>query len=736
MSHSLGQAIDRVDGRLKVTGGATYSADTPVTGVAHAVIVGSTIAKGSVARIDASKAEAAPGVFAVMTHLNAPRLPEGATKKTHPGDRVLQILQDGLVRYSGQPVAVVVADTLDRAIGAASMVAVTYEAAASFTDMERGTSHGLLLPLSNGKSPDSKRGDFDKGLRGAAKKVEATYTTPVEHHNPMETHATVAVWNGPEQLTIYDSTQGVFEALRKVSLALGLDKKQVRVLSPFVGGGFGCKGSVWSHVVLAAMAARHVGKPVKLSVTRPQMFDFVGHRPGTIQKLVLGASRDGKLTAVSHEGISSTSQFDQFVEPVAVATRMLYACPNVVTTHRVVRVDAGTPTFARAPGESVGTFAIESAMDELAVALGMDPIELRLKNYAERDPHEDKPWSSKSLKECYLRGAERFGWKKRTPAPRSMRDGKWLIGMGMASATYPMNRSPAGAIAKLLADGTVLVQSGTQDVGPGTYTAMTQIAADTLGIPTSRVKFELGDTRMPMTPVSGGSMTAASTGSAVKIACENLKKKLIDLSRGGQGATLGDAKEKDLVADDGKVFLRADPKRSEDYAAILGRHGLKQVEEKGEAKPGSEKEEVSMHSFGAQFAEVRVEPDLGLVRVSRWTGVFAAGRIINPKLARSQFLGGVVWGIGMALTEHSVMDHKRGRFMTRDLADYHVPVHADVPDLDVSWIEETDNKVNPVGIKGIGELGVTGAAAAIANAVFHATGKRIRDLPITVDKIL
>jgi xanthine dehydrogenase YagR molybdenum-binding subunit len=702
----------------------------------YAVIVGSTVAKGRIDRIAAQEAERAPGVLAVMTHVNAPRLPADATKKTTPGDRVLQILQDDLVRYSGQPVAVVVADTFERASAAAARVDVHYQAEAPVTEMEGEIDRAFSHPLSNGKSPDSRRGDLDKGLAAATTRIEVTYTTPVEHHNPMEMHATVAVWQGPEQLTLYDATQGVFEVQRKTALALGLPTENVRILSPFVGGGFGGKGSVWSHVVLAAMAARQVGRPVKLVLTRMQMFDFVGFRPRTIQKVALGATQAGVLTAIAHEGTSQTSRFDDFVEPVAVATRMLYACPNVVTSHRLVRLDAGTPQFMRAPGESSGTFALESAMDELAAALAIDPVELRLKNYADRDPHEDKPWSSKSLRECYRRGAERFQWSRRTPAPRSMRDGNLLVGLGMATATYPVNRNAAGAVARVFSNGTAVVQSGSQDVGPGTYTAMTQIAADALGLPAGKVRFELGDTRMPKTPVSGGSMTAASTGSAVQATCSALQRKLLRMALDAPESPLRGADEKDLVVEDGRIYARSDPRKAETYAALLGRKGLKQVEERGEAKPGAEKEQLSMHSFGAQFAEVRVDPEMGTVRVTRWTGVFAAGRILNPKLARSQFIGGVVWGIGMALTERTVMDPRLGRFVTRDLADYHVPVNADVPDIDVSWINEVDPRVNPVGVKGIGELGLTGAAAAIANAIYHATGKRIRDLPITVDKLL
>lgn len=733
---SIGKPLDRVDGRAKVTGAARYSADVPVTGLAYAVIVGSSVAKGKIERISAQEAERAPGVIAVMTHLSAPRVAADATRKTSAGDRVLQLLQDDIVRYSGQPVAVVIADTLEQAAQAAALVDVHCRAETPVTEIEAELSRSFVRPLANGAPPGSIRGDLDRGMAAAATRLEATYSTPVEHHNPMEMHGTIAVWQGPSLLTLYDATQGVSEVQRKAAVVFGLNKDNVRVLSPFVGGGFGTKGSVWSHVVLAAMAAKLVGRPVKLVLTRMQMFDFVGFRPRTIQNIALGATKNGVLTAIQHEGTSQTSRFDEFVEPVALATRMLYACPNVVTGHRLVRLDTGTPQFMRAPGEASGTFAIESAMDELSYALKMDPIELRLRNHADKDPHEDKPWSSKSLKECYRLGAERFQWWRRTPAPRSMRDGRLLVGLGMATAVYPTYRSAAVALGRMLADGTALVQAGSQDIGPGTYTAMTQIAADALGLPPAKVRFELGDTRMPETPLSAGSMTAASTGSAVLAACSALRSKLVRMAIDASASPLHGADEKDIEIEDGRLSLKSDARKGETYAAIVARQGGKAVEARAEARPGKEQEELSMHSFGAQFAEVRVDPELGAVRVTRWTGAFAAGRILNAKLARSQFIGGVVGGIGMALMEQTVMDRRLGRFITRDLADYHVPVHADVPEIDVVWAEESDARVNPVGVKGIGELGITGVAAAIANAVYHATGKRIRDLPITLDKLL
>jgi xanthine dehydrogenase YagR molybdenum-binding subunit len=481
-----------------------------------------------------------------------------------------------------------------------------------------------------------------------------------------------------------------------VAKILGIAPEQARVVSLFIGGGFGCKGSVWSHVPLAAMAARHVGRPVKLMLTRKQMFGPVGGRPYTIQKLTLGARRDGSLTAIRHHSVSHTSTFEDWLEPTSSVVRMLYACPNVETHMRVVPLDLGTPTFQRAPGEATGTFALESAMDELAVRLGMDPVELRLKNYAEEEPQLHLPWSSKSLRQCYAQAAERFGWSKRSAAPRSMREGDELVGWGMATATYPTNRRPADAVARLTSDGrggvTGTVQIATQDIGTGTYTILTQIAADALGLPVERVRVEIGDSRFPPSPVSGGSMTAASAGSAVYEACRAA-------------------------------------------VAELARHGAP-AEGRATSKPGDEAKQYAMHAFGAVFVEARVDPDLGRIRIPRIVAAYAAGKMLNRKTARSQLIGGVVWGLGMAMEEETLIDPRSGRIMNADLAEYHVPVNADVGEVDIIMVDEDDPHVNPVGAKGIGEIGITGVTAAIANAVYHASGARIRDLPITLDKVL
>jgi xanthine dehydrogenase YagR molybdenum-binding subunit len=732
---AVGRAIDRVDGRSKVTGEATFAADVEVARVAHAVIVGSAIARGRITSIETRAAETAPGVLTVLTHRNAPQVPAAPGEGKGPGDRVLQILQDNKIVYSDQPIALVVADSLERAQHAAHLVAARYDADPALADVDADLANSYRPKTAGpGQQPDSSRGDVDAGLRSASI-VDQTYTTPVETHNPMEPHATIAVWHGDERLTLYDSTQGIFGVRKRLAAVFGLAPEQVRVINHFVGGGFGCKGSPWSHVVLAAMAARVVRRPVKLVVTRQQMFSLVGHRPRTVQRVALAAGADGRLTGIRHDVVAETSRFDEFVEGSAVTTRLLYACPNVSTTHRLVRVDAPTPTFTRAPGVASGTFALESAMDELAYQLRIDPVELRLRNHADVDPDSGKPWSSKSLRACYRRAAERFGWSRRNPAVRSRRDGRALIGWGMASATYPARQMPASARARLRADGSALVQAGTQDIGTGTYTIMTQIAADALALPVGAVQFELGDTVLPETPLSAGSFTASSTGSAVKMACLELQKELVRLATGDPRSPLHQLEPESIEARDGALVARGGSRR-DPYSDIVHRSGQPEIraEFKTEEKP--ERKKYASHAFGAQFAEVRVDRELGQIQVTRYVAAFAAGKILNPKTARSQFLGGIVWGIGLALQEHTARDRRTARAVTRDLVDYHVPVNADVPDIDIVMVDEDDPYVNEIGAKGVGEIGITGAGAAIANAVYHATGIRVRDLPITLDKLL
>jgi xanthine dehydrogenase YagR molybdenum-binding subunit len=731
-----GKSLSRVDAALKVTGKARYSAEIALENVAYAAIVETSVAKGSIRWMDTRAAERAPGVLSVLTHDNAVTLP-GAKKKAGDVDRLLQVLQDDRVLYSGQPIGLVVADSLEEAQYAAGLVEVTFDAAAPIADLERNMA-SAYTPKKAGPfgKPDTEHGDVAGALAGASVRIETTYTTPVENHNPMEPHATMAVWQGPDRVTVYDATQGIFGVKKKVALVFGIPPENVRVVSHYVGGGFGCKGSPWSHVILAAMAAKVVARPVKLVVTRQQMFSIVGHRPKTVQRVALGASRDGRLVAIRHDTVSETSTFDEFVEPCGVQTRMLYACPAIATSHKLVRIDIGTPTFQRAPGESTGTFALESAMDELAYAIALDPLALRLRNYAETDAGEKKPWSSKTLRECYARGAARFGWEKRNPHPRSTRDGRWLVGWGMATATYPARQSPSSAVAVARPDGTLLVQAGSQDIGTGTYTVMAQIAADAAGVPYDNVQFELGDTEFPETPVSGGSQTASSTGSAVKMACLLLKQNLAELASRDTESPLYRVSPKSIDMQGGVLFATSDDGKKEAFGPLVARSKDKEVRAKFHTDEKADRKKFSCHSFGADFVEVRVDEDLGVVRVSRIVAAFAAGKILNPKTARSQFLGGLVWGLGMALEEHTERDPRTARVVTRDLADYHVPVNADIPDIDVIMVDEDDPHVNEIGAKGVGEIGITGIAAAIANAIFHATGTRVRDLPITLDKIL
>ena len=731
---SVGAPLDRVDGRLKVTGGARYAAEFAVPNLAHGVIITSTIAKGRVRSMDTSAAERAPGVIKVLTPMNAPRLP-GAKVTSGRAMRVPTLLQDDLVRYNGQPIGVVVADTWEHAREAADLVRVTYDVEKPVLDWSKAPLNRPedVHPL--GGERLIQRGDLSQGLAAAAVTIDHTYITPLENHNPMEVHSTIAQWNG-DSLVLYESTQGITSVRNTVARHFGLTPDKVRVVAYFTGGGFGSKGGPWSHESLSALAAREVGRPVKLVLTRRQMFGPVGGRPRTEQRVTLGASKEGVLTAIRHHSKSTTSTIEDWVEPATSQTRLLYACPNVETQYDLVRVNVGSPTFMRAPGESTGTFALKSAMDELAYALGMDPVALRLKNYAEQDPERGRPWSSKGLRECYESAAQRFGWSKRNPQPRSMRDGRWLVGWGMATATYPARRAPAGAIARMMPDGRVWVRAGTQEIGCGTYTSMTQIAADALGVAPEQVTFELGSTDMPENPASTGSVTAASTGSAVNDVATALRQKLIQMAIADARSPLHGTVESNVRVANGSLTAGDLVNVSETYAALLARNGGQPVEATIASRPGADAQQYSMHSFGAVFTEVRVDPDLGIVRVPRVVTAHAVGRILNAKTARSQIHGGVVWGVGMALEEETLIDPRSGRYINADLAEYHVPVNADIGEIDVAFIEQPDLHVSTVGAKGVGEIGITGVAASIANAVYHATGKRVRELPIRIEKVL
>jgi xanthine dehydrogenase YagR molybdenum-binding subunit len=737
MASIIGKPVDRADAVLKVTGGARYAAEERIDHLAHGVVVQSTVGKGRIIAIDSKAAERAPGVLLVMTPFNAPRLAEVTPGGNQPGE-FYPLLQDGRVQYNGQHVAVVVAETFEQATHAAVLLDIRYAPEEPLARLDQALDQLYVPKHFRGgmRSPDSSRGEPDAAFAAAPVKLDVTYTTPVEHHNPMEPHAVIAAWEPDGTLTLYHSTQSVSGSRDRVAGLLGISKEKVRIVSRYVGGGFGTKGSTWPHVTLAAMAARQAKRPVKLVLTRRHMYSSNGYRAATIQRFRIGADTAGRLTALIHENQAATATFGEFVEPSGLPVEMMYSCANCRVTHRVADINMGTPTFMRAPGEASGMAALEAAMDELAYAVNVDPLELRVLNHAARDEHEQKPWSSKSLLQCYERGAQAFGWSRRSMAPGSMRDGQVLIGWGMASSTYPTNRSAAGATVRLLADGSATVKSGTQEIGGGTYTIMRQVAAETLGLPLMRVTSELGDSTMPTAPVSGGSQTAASVMPAVAAAARAARDQVVQLALGLDGGPFAGLGAADIAAEDGMLHAAPDPSRCIAHGEVLRRAGREAIEVTETSQPGDEKKHFSMHSFGAHFAEVRVDPALGEVRVARYVGAFAAGRILNAKTARSQMIGGIVYGLGMGLTEATDVDARSARIVNANIAEYLVPVHADVPPIDIILVDEDDRHVNPLGIKGIGELPMVGAAAAVANAVFHATGKRVRDYPIRPDKLL
>jgi xanthine dehydrogenase YagR molybdenum-binding subunit len=742
---AIGKAVERVDGRLKVTGGARYAAEFKAAGVTYGALVMSTIANGRIRSIDTGPALSAPGVLAVITHLNAPRLrfpdrPKTVDDYVAPAfGRALPVLQDDTIYFNGQPVAIVVAETLEQAEYAATQVRVVYDERKPVTSLEAEMARAFPPQEGVGEKPPGRAADVVRGDPQALSKAEVvvdeTYTIPIEHHNPMELLSTIAEWSG-DKLTLHDKTQWVPNTQMHVALVFGIPEENVHVICPFIGGAFGSSLRPWSHPVVAAMAARMVRRPVKLVVTRKQMFSSHGHRPYTVQRVALGASKGGQLTAIVHEGTAQTSLYEENTENLVSATRMLYASPNCITKYRLVRGNVQTPLYMRAPGECSGLFALDSALDELAYKLKIDPLEIRIRNHAATDPENDLPWSSKSLLECYRQGAEKFGWSRRTMEPRSMRDGRNFIGWGMATATYPMYRFPSSARARIFSDGTAVVQSSASDMGPGTWTTMKIIGAEALAMDLSRVRSELGDSTLPKAAVHGGSATTASVGSAVHEASLAVRAKLLALaSNDGRSPLHGTSAEQINVAN-GRIFLKNDPTRGETYVDILRRNHMESIEATVDSKPGEELKKFSMHAFGAQFIEVRVDSELGVLRVSRVVSVCGGGRIMNEKTARSQLIGGVVGGLGMALMEETVMDHRMGRFVNSSLAEYHVPVNADIPAIEAFFVEERDDHVNPLGAKGIGEVSYVGVAAAVANAVFHATGKRVRRLPITLDRLL
>lgn len=723
----IGEPLSRIDGKLKVTGAAKYSAEFQVPNVAYGVLVQSAAPNGSIGNLDVAAAKGAPGVIAVMTESNAPKL--AAAEKR------LSLLQDQQVHYTGQPIAVVVAESLHQAYYAASLMRPRYQDSGAKLDFEAGFSSSY--PGShNGEPGDLSWGDVESALQQSAVTIDQTYKTPIQHHNPMEPHAAIAQWEG-DKLTIYDSTQDISGHQESLTKIFGIPKENVRVISLFIGGAFGCKGQVWSHVVLTAMAARLAKRPVKLVLERPQMFGPVGSRPETNQHVRLGASQDGKLTAISHQVYSHTSVLEDYMESSASVTRSMYACPNVSTMQRLVPLNLGTPTYTRAPGVATGTYALEVAMDELAYKLNMDPIKLRLINYTDVDPHSKLPFTEKRLRECYSQAADKFGWSKRTPQPGSMKRGSLLVGWGMATETYPANRRPSSALVRFTPDGRVLVALGSHEIGNGTYTIAAMVAADALGVSPDLIDVKLGDTILPQAPISAGSMTTASITPAIQAAAAKAKDNLFAVVTADAQSPFHGVAADQLEFQNGKISGKAAGGKSESFSDVIARNGNNPIEGDAHTDPDqSLKNQYASHSFGAVFAEVTVDPNLGVVRVPRVVAVYDVGKLIDEKTAQSQFIGGIIWGIGLALHEITYVDGSTGRILNSNLAEYHVPVNADIGEIDVAALDVPDTKLDPLGARGIGEIGITGTGAAVANAVFHATGKRVRDLPITPDKLI
>jgi xanthine dehydrogenase YagR molybdenum-binding subunit len=729
----FGKPISRVEGRAKVTGAAKYAAEYNVPGLAHGFVVSATIAKGRIRHIDIADAMAVDGVIALFTHAHRPKLASSDDKygdDIAPPGAPFRPLYDDQVRFSGQPVALVVAEEPEIARFAASLVRIDYEPKQHMTDFEGERSRATVR---DGEAANlHKRGDPEKAFAHAPVRAEAEYRMPVEHHNPMEMFGATAVWEGDGRITVYDKTQGPQNSRNYVANVFGMTPDEVRVLSPYVGGAFGSGLRPQYELPLAVLAARALQRSVRVSLTRQQMFTL-GYRAGNIQSLALAAERDGRLVSLRHKFTGMTSQFEDFQRNYVGWSSQLYKCPNAELIQKLVKLDHNTPCDMRAPGGAEGLHAVECAMDELAYAAGIDPLELRLVNYSDRDQIEDKPYSSKELRECYRQGAERFGWRSRNPQPRSMRDGHELVGWGMATGIWEAMQLQASARAVLTGNGSVEIASATADMGPGTYTMMAQIAAEMLGVPLEHVTAKLGDSALPDAPVEGGSFTTSSVGCAIAAACQAVKTELLRLSQHVADSPLRGAGLDEVTFADGKI-------RHRDGREVLLTDTMRaakadRIEKEVSAGP-NESSKFAHYTHSAVFAEVKIDEQLGVIRVTRVVSAVAAGRILNPKIAGSQILGAVVGGIGMALHEETTADHRFGRFMNHNFAEYHVPVNADVPFIDVIFVDEKDDEINPLGVKGVGEIGIVGTAAAIANAVYHATCKRVRDLPITIDKLM
>jgi xanthine dehydrogenase YagR molybdenum-binding subunit len=692
--------LTRVDGRLKVTGAIRYAAEYHFPGLVYGALVSSTIAKGTITAIDTKAAEKEPGVLAMVSHLNVPEVPAYKNGKAQPGSPFL----NNQVFFNGQPVVLVIANTLERAKYAASLIKITYKEEPHQTNLNANLQNAIKT-----------RGDYVRGeadaYHSAPVKIDVEYRTPIHVHNAMEPFAVTAVWEGNDKLTVYTKSQYIKGLQRDIMNMFNLPEQNVQVYSKVIGGAFGSGSPLWPYAKASLIGAKMIGKPLKVVIDREQMFTMVGYRSPSVQKIGAGASADGKLIGITHEATGETATYQQFTEGITNTTCFLYECPHVNTIYKLAKLDLSVPTYTRGPGETTGVYALESAMDELAYALNMDPLEFRLKNYAEKDPERNLPWSSKYLRECYEQGAAQFGWSKRNQKPRAVLQNGWLVGYGLSTGAYGAGRAPSTAKAKLSIDGILLIQSATSDMGPGTATVMVKIASEIIDIPVENIRFELGSSALPPAPGEYGSMTTSSVGSAVYDVCTTLKGKFTQLAG-------------------------SESSNAPDYVKILREHHLPYLEVTKESSAGSDTHKYSAHAYNVNFVEVHVHPEIGTVKIARVVSAIDGGKILNPITARSQIIGGVVWGIGMALMEEGVIDHRYGKYVNSNLGEYHLAVNADVPQIEVIFIDKKDPVTNPMGSKGIGEVGIVGVAAAVANAVFNATGIRVRDLPITPDKLV
>jgi len=726
---------DRADGLAKVTGKAKFTAEHRLPGLVYGVYVTSTIARGYIRNMNLLDAKHAPGVLDILYYLNAPVVPgyKAADRTKNPNARDysgFKLFQNNMIVSNGQPIALVIADTFERAVHAASLVKVDYQAETPFTDYDNNKFNNARL---------KDRGEYSRKEKDAWKNaevsLEAEYTLPIETHNPMEMHATTAVWEGEQQLTVYDKSQGPKGVQSELARMFGLDEKNVKVVTEFVGGAFGSGLRSWPHVYAAVMAAKKVNRPVKVLLNREQMFTMVGYRPWCWQKIGIGASKDGKLTGITHHAVSNTSTYEDFTEGIVGVSQFLYDCPNVNTSYKILPLDVNTPTWMRGPGPASGCFGLESALDELSYKLGIDPVELRLINNAEVHPQNKLPWTSKYLKECLLMGREKIGWDKRPTVPGTLKEDGMLTGYGVAVGVFGAGRGSATAKGILKSDGKLVLQSAVSDMGPGTSTAMVRIGSEQMGMEENKVRFELGDTDFPNGPTQGGSGSATTIGTAVMAVCDGLKQSLkemaIEIAAGFSGL-----KPEEIKYENGKLVSAKDGSVSIHFTDLIKQSGKPEIQVSKSTQGAAFRDKYVANSFSVHFVKLHVHPVTGVIRLKHMVSVADAGKIISEKTARSQMVGGAVGGIGMAMTEETLIDHRYGRYINANFVDYHVPVHADAPPMDILFVNKADMIISPTGAKGIGEIALVGVAPAIINAVYNATGKRVRRLPVTPDQLI